>query len=58
MNFPHPMDDKTGFEATDDEMGLNTKCVRCGYPEKEHSYNGACYGLCGKFVAPKADEVA
>jgi hypothetical protein len=22
MNFPHPMDDKTGFEATDEEMGL------------------------------------
>jgi hypothetical protein len=24
-------------------------CARCGYPEREHSYNGACYGLCGKF---------
>jgi hypothetical protein len=22
MTFPHPMDDKTGFEATDEEMGL------------------------------------
>lgn len=22
MNYPHPMDDKTGFEATDEEMGL------------------------------------
>ncbi len=20
MNYPHPMDDKTGFEATDEEM--------------------------------------
>jgi hypothetical protein len=22
MNYPHPMDDKTGFEATDEQMGL------------------------------------
>jgi hypothetical protein len=22
MSFPHPMDDTTGFEATDEEMGL------------------------------------
>jgi hypothetical protein len=22
MNYPHPMDDQTGFEATDEEMGL------------------------------------
>ncbi len=26
-------------------------CARCGFPRKEHSYNGACYGLCGEFVA-------
>lgn len=25
-------------------------CARCGYPRKEHSHNGACYGLCGEFV--------
>jgi hypothetical protein len=25
------------------------ECARCGYPRHEHSYNGACYGLCGKF---------
>jgi hypothetical protein len=22
MSYPHPMDDTTGFEATDEEMGL------------------------------------
>jgi hypothetical protein len=27
-------------------------CARCGHSRKEHSYNGACYGLCGKFVPP------
>ncbi len=27
MNYPHPMDDKTGFEATDEEMGLGMKLV-------------------------------
>lgn len=27
-----------------------TKCARCGYPAKEHHHDGACYGLCGKFV--------
>ncbi len=31
MNYPHPMDDKTGFEATDEEMGLPlTECDCCG----------------------------
>ncbi len=25
-------------------------CAECGLPRKEHAYNGACYGLCGKFV--------
>jgi hypothetical protein len=24
MTYPHPMDDRTGFEATDEEMGLPT----------------------------------
>lgn len=27
------------------------KCAKCGFPRAEHSYNGACYGLCGKFVS-------
>lgn len=33
------------------------RCARCGYPRKEHSYNGACYGLCGEFVStpPRTD---
>lgn len=26
-----------------------TLCADCGQPEPEHSYNGACYGVCGKF---------
>ncbi len=26
-------------------------CARCGHPRAEHSYNGACYGLCGEFVS-------
>jgi hypothetical protein len=26
------------------------RCARCGYERREHSYNGACYGLCGEFV--------
>ena len=26
-------------------------CTRCGFPWKEHTYNGACYGICGQFVA-------
>lgn len=28
------------------------ECANCGKPEKEHSYNGACYGECGEFVPP------
>lgn len=24
-------------------------CADCGRPRKDHDYNGACYGLCGKF---------
>jgi hypothetical protein len=26
------------------------RCSNCGYPQREHSYNGACYGLCGQFA--------
>lgn len=26
------------------------RCGECGFPRKEHSANGACYGLCGEFV--------
>jgi hypothetical protein len=29
---------------------MTDKCAKCGHPRKEHSYNGACYGLCGEFV--------
>jgi hypothetical protein len=25
-------------------------CADCGKARREHSYNGACYGLCGEFV--------
>ena len=28
----------------------NLPCAKCGYPKKEHSYNGACYGLCGEWT--------
>jgi hypothetical protein len=47
MTHPHPMDDKTGFEATDAEMGLgrddpNDGCTNPG----GHSwvYTGTQYG--------------
>lgn len=30
-------------------MTYEPACARCGFPREEHSYNGACYGLCGKF---------
>lgn len=26
------------------------KCAHCGELKKEHHYNGACYGKCGKFI--------
>lgn len=26
------------------------KCVTCGFERKEHTYNGACYGICGDFI--------
>lgn len=29
-------------------------CQRCGHEKKEHSYNGACYGLCGEFIGEPA----
>lgn len=25
------------------------KCANCGFERREHTYNGACYGLCGEF---------
>jgi hypothetical protein len=28
-------------------------CARCGYPRREHTYNGACYGVCGEFEEPQ-----
>jgi hypothetical protein len=33
------------------ESPSSPKCTRCGFEQKEHAYNGACYGLCGEFVA-------
>ncbi len=33
-------------------------CDKCGFPRAEHSYTGACYGLCGEFVARKSVERA
>lgn len=27
------------------------KCAKCGFSKSEHSYNGACYGVCGEFVS-------
>ena len=32
------------------------ECIACGYPKSEHHYNGACYGLCGKFIPPPPKE--
>jgi hypothetical protein len=29
-------------------------CARCGFPRREHNYNGACYGVCGEFAEPQA----
>jgi hypothetical protein len=33
-------------------------CARCGQPQSEHHYNGACYGLCGEYVAPGGNREA
>jgi hypothetical protein len=47
MNYPHPMDDTTGFEATDEEMGLAKQklfqCDCCGemVPRDEISFTFA-----------------
>jgi hypothetical protein len=30
---------------------IDGRCANCGHPRTEHSYNGACYGLCGEFVS-------
>ena len=32
-------------------------CLKCGHPRSEHTYNGACYGLCASFQE-KAPEPA
>lgn len=34
MAYPHPMDDKTGFEATDEEMGLTPPSDLIQTPEE------------------------
>lgn len=31
-----------------------TRCARCGEPRSEHHYNGACYGVCGKYEEARA----
>jgi hypothetical protein len=28
------------------------RCARCGRVREDHSFNGACYGVCGDFVEP------
>lgn len=28
---------------------MTPRCKNCGHPKHEHSFNGACYGLCGDF---------
>jgi len=33
-------------------------CRSCGFPESEHHYNGACYGICGVFVAMSLKDLA
>lgn len=32
------------------------RCAKCGHSRKEHSYNGACYGICAEFVPPHMNE--
>ena len=36
-------------QLTDD--WCSEPCARCGHSPKEHSYNGACYGLCAEWVS-------
>lgn len=33
----------------DTTSARSTPCAKCGQPEREHHYNGACYGLCGQY---------
>ena len=30
-------------------------CAECGFPRAKHTYNGACYGVCGVFVRKRED---
>lgn len=32
------------------ERRKNELCAGCGFERREHTYNGACYGICGEFV--------
>jgi hypothetical protein len=32
-------------------MSDDLTCARCGLPRMQHHYNGACYGVCGEFMA-------
>src|SRR6185312_3752158 len=34
-------------------MDGEKRCARCGRVREDHSFNGACYGVCGQFVEPK-----
>jgi uncharacterized protein YdbL (DUF1318 family) len=38
-------------ESGNAKSGDNAKCAVCNEVQAEHHYNGACYGLCGKFVS-------
>lgn len=31
-------------------------CAKCGFPASEHHHDGACYGLCERFVPPAISE--
>lgn len=40
-----------GWNEPDDPDKGQPRCQRCGHVKREHSYNGACYGLCGEFIS-------
>lgn len=31
----------------------NLRCMNCDQAKREHTYDGACYGICGHFVKPR-----
>ncbi len=42
---------RAGMRAALSAVSSTDRCAKCGHPRDEHSYNGACYGLCGEFVS-------